>query len=58
MDRPVFHVQLHGDLRVCRALRPVWGPVAMRQWTAAPNVGGTGAHRLDYWWKGEHMTIS
>ena len=22
------------------------------------NVGGTGAHRLDYWWKGKHMTIS
>ena len=22
------------------------------------NVGGTGAHRLDYWWKGEHMVIS
>lgn len=22
------------------------------------NVGGTGAHRLDYWWRGEHMTIS
>ena len=21
-------------------------------------VGGTGAHRLDYWWKGKHMTIS
>ena len=22
------------------------------------NVGGTGAHRLDYWWKGKHVTIS
>ena len=26
--------------------------------TAYLNVGGTGAHRLDYWWKTDHMTIS
>ncbi|MDE0364382.1 MAG: hypothetical protein OXP09_02290 [Gammaproteobacteria bacterium] len=22
------------------------------------NVGGSGAHRLDYWWRGEHTTIN
>ena len=22
------------------------------------SVGGSGAHRLDYWWRGEHVTIS
>ena len=26
--------------------------------TAYLSVGGTGAHRLDYWWHGEHVTIS